>query len=172
MIGIRIWPDSLLSGDYPIEETGVTYLPLLGPVHAAGMPLDSLRAELRHLYSAGIRTPVVSITPRFRVGVLGAVMRPGLYFVTPAQSLYDVIALAGGFGPDARDDKVRVVREHSVIEVNARRALESGDALTGLELRSGDQIVVPVRTPFPFQVLSLGIQILVMVVTVLNYARR
>jgi protein involved in polysaccharide export with SLBB domain len=109
--------------------------------------------------------------PRFRVSVLGAVQRPGLYYVTPANTLYDVIALAGGFRPEARDDRLRVVRENQVIDVNARRALESGEALSGLRLRSGDQVVVPARQPFPVQFLTLGVQLLVLVVTVMIYAK-
>jgi polysaccharide export outer membrane protein len=173
LVGIRIWPDSSLSGEYPIEESGNVYLPMLGPVRAAGVPLDELRDELRRRYSQSMRTPVVSITPRFRVGVLGAVQRPGLYHVSPTLTLYDVIALAGGFRVDARQERIRVVREQQVFEVNARRALELGEALSSLELRSGDQIVVPDRRPFPvLQVASLGIQALVLVVTVLNYSTR
>jgi polysaccharide export outer membrane protein len=171
MVGVRIWPDSMLSGDFPIEESGDAYFPMLGPVRAAGVPLDSLRSELRRLYSTAMRTPVVSIMPRFRVSVLGAVQRPGLYYVTPANTLYDVIALAGGFRPEARDDRLRVVRENQVIDVNARRALESGEALSGLRLRSGDQVVVPARQPFPVQFLTLGVQLLVLVVTVMIYAK-
>ncbi len=168
VIGIRIWPDSSLSGEFPIEESGLVYLPGLGPVQAAGVPLAELRADLRRRYALSMRTPVISITPHFRVSVLGAVQRPGLYQITPANTLYDVIGLAGGFQANAREDRLRVVREGQVFEINAQRTLESGEALAGLELHSGDQIVVPPRpAPFlTFQSATFALQAIVLVLTI------
>ncbi len=171
-LDIRVWPDSSLSGIFPIEESGVVYLPALGPIQVAGLSLDSLRAELRRRYGQAMRMPVVTITPRFRVSVLGAVQRPGLYQITPAHTLFDVIGLAGGFRNDARDDRVRVVREGEVVELDARRALSTGVALTALQLRSGDQIVVPLRTRLlTLQNVYIVLQSAVFVVTVISLSR-
>jgi len=145
ILRIRIWPDSTLGGQFPVEETGLVYLPVLGEIRAAGMSLADLRRELRRGYGTTIKSPVVTVTPLFRVSVLGAVERPGLYQVEPTQSLFDVISLAGGFRRDAKQTKLRIIREGRVLEIDARHALESGEALLGLALRSGDRIVVPQR---------------------------
>ncbi len=172
VLSIRIWPDSSLGGEYPIEESGLVYLPGLGAIQAAGVPVPDLRADLRRRYALSMRSPVVTITPRFRVSVLGAIERPGLYQITPANTLYDVIGMAGGFRADARENRLRVVREGQVIAVNAERALESGEALTGFELQSGDQIVVPARRPF-FSLASatLFLQGVILLITIFRVAQ-
>jgi protein involved in polysaccharide export with SLBB domain len=146
ILEIGVWPDERLGGKFVVEESGYVYLPVLGRVRAAGVSLDRLRNELRQAYGSAIKNPVVTITPMFRVGVVGAVMRPGLYLVDPSYSFFDVLTQAGGFQPNADQEKIRVVRGTEVIEINAKEALESGRALDGLALRSGDHIIVPAKT--------------------------
>ncbi len=46
VLQIRVWPDSSLGGAYPVEETGVVYLPLVGAVSAGGRPIVDLREML------------------------------------------------------------------------------------------------------------------------------
>jgi len=140
---ITVWPDEQLGGEFVVEESGYVYLPVLGQVKAGGVSVEELRARLREGYSVAMKSPVVGITPMFRVGVLGQVQRPGVYAITPTQSLFDVIALAGGFGAEANQEKVRIVRSGEVVEVNASAMLERGELGNDLMLRSGDQIVVP-----------------------------
>jgi protein involved in polysaccharide export with SLBB domain len=142
-LSISVWPDANLGGQFPVEETGYIYLPILGAVRAADVPLSRLREMLREGYSSVIQNPVVTVTPQFRVSVLGSVRRPGLYTVTPTHSLFDVLSEAGGFMPDADEGEVRVVREGRVLEFDLERALETGEGLEMEPLRSGDRIVVP-----------------------------
>jgi polysaccharide export outer membrane protein len=145
ILRIDVWPTDELSGEFTIGETGYVYLPLLEAVRAAGVALDDLRAELRRRYGEATRNPVVTITPMYRVSVTGAVQRPGIHLITPTNSLLDVIGLAGGFQGGADTENVRVVRESGVVEFNALRALETGQGMDAVMLRSGDHIVVPVR---------------------------
>lgn len=148
VLQIYVWPDNTLSGEFSVEETGYVYLPFLGSVQVAGMSLDRLRAQLREGYSEVMKDPVVTVTPAFRIGVLGAVGRPGVYVINPSHSFLDVITMAGGFAANANAGKVRIVRSDKVIEIDAQRALEEGADLADLTLRSGDKIVVPQRRGF------------------------
>jgi len=143
VLRITVWPDGALGGEFAVEESGFVYLPVLGPVYAGGISLDALRRQLREAYREVIHEPVVTVTPLFRVSVLGAVNRPGLYRVDPSQSLFDVLSLAGGMRQDAKEDELRLIRDGQVLEINAERALETGEALLALALRTGDRIVVP-----------------------------
>jgi protein involved in polysaccharide export with SLBB domain len=143
VLRISVWPDDKLGGEFPVEESGYVYLPILGQVRAAGVDLQSLRGEIRLGFSRAMQNPVVTVTPLARVSVLGAVLRPGLYVVDPTHSLIDVISMAGGFRPDANDSKIRIIRDGQVIEVNTRRALETGDAVDATYLLSVDRVVVP-----------------------------
>lgn len=168
VLRIRVWPDSAIGGEYPVEETGIAYLPVLGAVQAGGMTLSALRAELRRLYSEALRSPAVSVTPVFAVSVLGAVQRPGLYHVDPTQTLFDAVSLAGGFRDDARSDRVRLVRNGESIEVNARYVLEHGGSDLALSLRSGDRIVVPEGRQWRWLDLFYGLQSVVLLVTLVK----
>ncbi len=147
---ITVWPNAELGGDFPVEETGFVYLPFLGEVRATGIPVEELRTELRTGYSQAMQNPVVSITPLFRVGVVGAVRNQGIFPITPTDNVLDVIQLAGGFDPNANTEKVRIVREGEVVNLDAYAALNTGDMLPieVLRLRSGDQIVVPAKSGF------------------------
>jgi polysaccharide export outer membrane protein len=172
MLAVRIWPDAQLGGEFPVEESGIAHLPMIGEVRAAGMTLDQLRTELRERYGQALKSPVVSVTPMFRVSLLGAVGSAGLYRIDPTQTLLDVVSMAGGFAPNAKPDRVRIVREGQVIEVNAKRSLDTGAGLTAFTLQSGDRIVVPTRTRIvTFQNVFYVLQTALMVAT-LNELRK
>lgn len=141
-VTITVWPEAELGGEFAIEETGNVYLPVLGEVRAAGVPVGELRVWLREQYRTYLREAVITVTPRFTVGVLGEVVRPGLYTISPTDGLFDVIGMAGGFRQGANEEKIRVVREGEVVSINALRALRSGQGLDPLALQSGDQIIV------------------------------
>jgi protein involved in polysaccharide export with SLBB domain len=142
LVRISVWPESTLGGEFTVEESGNVYLPILGEVNTTGVPMDELRTELREQYRQYYQDAVVTVTPAFTVGVLGEVQRPGLYVITPTETLFDVIGMAGGFRTTANEERVRVVREGEVVRINALRTLQSGSGLDPLVLRSGDQIIV------------------------------
>lgn len=145
VVGITAWPDAGLGGDFLVEETGVVYLPTLGEIRAAGIALRDFRQYIRELYREVMKMPVVSLTVRFRVIVVGAVGAPGIYTLDPNLTVFDAIALAGGFSPDARRDEVTVEREGQILLIDAQQALETGEAFTAIRPRSGDRVVVPRR---------------------------
>ena len=161
ILQINVWPDQTLGGQFPVEETGNVYLPFLGSVHVVGLTLDRLRSRLREGYGEVMKEPVVTITPLFRVGVMGAVRAPGNYTIDATQNLLDVINQAGGFSTQANQQKVRIVRTGEVLQFNVQQALEQGANLGALALRSGDNIVVPNRSTVSVQAvigfLTLGL---------------
>jgi protein involved in polysaccharide export with SLBB domain len=150
ILRVQVWPNDSLSGEFTVEETGIVYLPLLGAVRTAGLPISRLRAQLRSSYAEVMKNPVVTVTPVFHVGVLGEVRSPGIYPVTPTQTLLDVIGMAGGFANNAEANKIRIIRGGQVVQVDAERALKGGpdagqaaEEVARLHLRSGDQILIP-----------------------------
>lgn len=145
VLKIQIWPDQALSGEFVIEETGIVYLPVIGRVQAGGVSLDSLRAQLRQQYGEVLKQPVVMVIPLFPVYVIGAVTQPGVYQVSATATVFDVVGRAGGFGPRARSDRVKLIRDGVATELDLRGLVESGSSLAPLRVRSGDRIVVPTR---------------------------
>jgi polysaccharide biosynthesis/export protein len=89
--------------DVRVDDRGYISLPMIDPVHAAGMSLTQLRAAV----VVGLRRaqvlnqPLVSVFLKDYQGqqvvVLGAVARPGMYHLSRGQqTLVDVLSMAGG----------------------------------------------------------------------------
>jgi polysaccharide export outer membrane protein len=148
---ISVWPDQTLGGQFLVEETGNVYLPFLGSVQVVGMPISRLRDQLRAGYAEVMKEPVVTITPLFKVGVMGAVRGPGTYTIDPTFDIVDVIQQAGGFTDRAKQSDIKIVRPGEVLQYNVQRALEEGADLSELTLRSGDNIIVPNKSSFNVQ---------------------
>ena len=167
VLQITVWPDATLGGSFVVEETGLVYLPFLGAVQTGGVSIDRLRNQLREDYAEILKEPVVTIVPLFNVGVSGGIRRPGIYQITPAQNILDVILEAGGFAERAKRDKVQIVREGQLLMYNVQRALEGAANLEAFTLRSGDQIVVPTGGTFGItnvlQLLTLASTIILLV---------
>jgi polysaccharide export outer membrane protein len=139
-VEIRDEPD--LAGDFQIDESGRVLLPLIGLVSVAGRDFTRVRGEVEGAYVRELSHSEVRVTPLLRVAVIGEVRLPGLYPVDPTYALGDVLALAGGLGPDAAQDGIELVREGRTI---AEVRVDDPSAL-GLALRSGDQVVVARRS--------------------------
>jgi polysaccharide biosynthesis/export protein len=98
-----------LTNTYAIDAGGAITMPLIGSVPARGRTPAGLAAEitakLRHGY---IREPSVAVEieayrPFF---ILGEVAAPGQYPYVPNMSVESAVAIAGGFSPRARRDRV------------------------------------------------------------------
>jgi len=135
-----------------------------------------LRSELndrfvQHL-SKYLRDPDARTTPLVRVGVQGAVGRPGYYYVSPDLVLNDVIMRAGGPMGDADLNNVTVRRGTDVIwDANGTRAaLVDGLSLDRLHMRAGDDVVVPNRRHIPWTgILTVGLTVISIAVTVIRF---
>lgn len=170
ILQIRVWPDSTLSGSFPVEANGEVLLPFLGPIVVFGKGVAELRQELQDRYGEMMRMPVVSVTPQFRVNLLGGIASPGLYFVDPSHSLMDVISLAGGFRDNARLDKLRIVRGGQVFGVDAEAALKGETTVGAVRLQSGDRIVVPTRS-FGARHVLIVLQSMSLIIGLINLIR-
>jgi polysaccharide export outer membrane protein len=168
ILRVRVWPDSALSGEFPIEETGKAVFPLAGELDVAGHTIADIRRMLMEKYNRPMKAPVIQVTPLFRVSILGAVERPGLYHIDPTQTLFDLISLAGGFRRDAKEEKLKIIREDGVVELNAERTLKEGGAALNLALRPGDRVIVPESSGFSAQSVFFVIQSIVVITTLLT----
>lgn len=144
VLQIQVWPDKDLGGEFPIEETGLVYLPVLGAVPVGGRGIVDIRSELRARYGQSMKDPVIVVVPLVRISVIGAVARPGVYMVPPTESAVDVILRAGGFNELADQERIEIVRGGQSIAVHTDQAIR---ALPGasLALQSNDWILVPAR---------------------------
>lgn len=132
------WRDSLLNGEFPVEQDGRVILPILGPRQVADLPWAPIRDSIRAAYARELRAGDLRITPKRRVFVLGFVQEPGVHFADPTTTLAGAIALAGGASPEGDLSRLRVVRNGRVLA--ERVSIES--ATVADDVWSGDQIFV------------------------------
>jgi polysaccharide export outer membrane protein len=98
-----------LTNTYAIDAGGSITMPLIGAVPARGRTPAGLAAEITaKLRSGYIRDPSVAVEiesyrPFF---ILGEVAAPGQYPYVPNMSVESAVAIAGGFSPRARRDRV------------------------------------------------------------------
>ena len=137
-IAMRVWRESTMTETLTVNQNGNVVLPMLGVYSAASQSVGSLPDSLRLRYAEYLRNPAIDITVLRRIGVLGEVTKPDLYWVDVTTTLPDVIARAGGVTEIGNPDDVRVVRDGKEIRIH-RSA--HGDTYVG-DLLSGDQIVV------------------------------
>src|ERR1700687_4938119 len=105
-----------LTNTYAIDAGGSITMPLIGAVPARGRTPAGLAAEISgKLRNGYIREPSVAVEvetyrPFF---ILGEVAAPGQYAYVPNMSVETAVAIAGGFSPRARRDRVTLTHTDS-----------------------------------------------------------
>jgi polysaccharide export outer membrane protein len=134
-IEVTVFSAPELSRIVVVGPDGRVALPLVGPVRAADLTAQELHDALVAAYSAQLRAPELTVTPRAygsrQVFVGGEVARPGVYDMPAQIDAFQAVALAGGFLPSARRGDVLVLSRASgqsqVTEVDlSGRALRAG----------------------------------------------
>lgn len=145
IVRITVWGHEDLSGQFQVNEEGTLQYPLLGDISIEGLTVSQLRDRLRSGLETLFTAPFVTITPLFRIAVLGEVRTPGLYTVDPTLSVLDIVAMAGGPTSSGNVDKIRLLRGGTETRVSFEEQMARGRTLQEVGVRSGDEIVVPRR---------------------------
>ena len=130
-----------LTNTYAIDAGGAITMPLIGAVPARGRSTVGLAAEISARLRRGfIREPSVAVEiesyrPFF---ILGEVAAPGQYPYVPNMTVETAVAIAGGFSPRARRDRVTLT--HTDASGPTRFAVPSGTPLS-----PGDTVLVGER---------------------------
>jgi polysaccharide export outer membrane protein len=130
-----------LTNSYAIDAGGAITMPLIGSVAARGRTPAGLAAEISgKLRNGYIRDPSVAVEiesyrPFF---ILGEVAAPGQYPYVPNMSVESAVAIAGGFSPRARRDRVTLT--HTDGSGSMRVVVPLGTALS-----PGDTVLVSER---------------------------
>jgi polysaccharide export outer membrane protein len=130
-----------LTNTYAIDAGGSITMPLIGSVPARGRTPAGLAAEITgKLRNGYIREPSVAVEiesyrPFF---ILGEVAAPGQYPYVPNMSVESAVAIAGGFSPRAKRDRVTLT--HTDSSGSTRYVVPLGTALS-----PGDTVLVGER---------------------------
>jgi len=142
-VKVQVFGHEDLSGEFPIDENLNLVLPVVGEFSVRGMTIVDLRARIRREFGQLYTQSLVTITPLYRIAVLGEIASPGLYSVDPTMTVYDILAKAGGPTHDAKVSSIRLLRGGQEYRVTLATEAVAHATLRELGIRSGDQIVVP-----------------------------
>jgi len=146
VVRLQVFGRTELSGDYPVDENNNLLLPLLGEMSVRNVPVPDLRRTIREQFGRLFTQAYISVTPLFRIGVLGEVGRPGLFSADPTMTVYDLLALAGGTQRTARSGDLRFIRGGRAYSLRMDTDALASATLRELGVRSGDQLIVPRRS--------------------------
>ncbi len=130
-----------LTNTYAIDAGGAITMPLIGSVPARDRTPAGLAADIAARLRGGfIRDPSVAVEiesyrPFF---ILGEVAAPGQYPYVPNMTVESAVAIAGGFSPRARRDRVTVT--HTDASGTGRYVIPPGTSLS-----PGDTVLVGER---------------------------
>lgn len=164
---LKIWAlgvDEITDKPVRIDTSGFLDLPLIGRVHAAGLTVNQLEANLIQRLSSEIRDPRVSVEVvdfgSQPVTVIGAVTQPGVHQLQGRKTLAEVLSLAGGLKDDC-GPKINISRslkwgtiplpnakndstgQFSIADVRVKDLLAANDPSLNIMIEPNDVITVP-----------------------------
>jgi len=148
VLQITVYGEPGLSGSFPVSDAGQVDFPLLGPFPVVGKAAPAVAASLRASLTPGyLVNPnvTVSVTTYHSqpVQVLGAVARPGVYYLHGPSTVLTLLSEAGGVTRDGVNE-VRLshgggTTDSKSFAYDAMLKQEVGDP----EVTAGDVIFVP-----------------------------
>jgi polysaccharide biosynthesis/export protein len=141
---LRVTGEKALSDTFTVRAGQSLELPEMAPLSLHGVLRSELEEKVRGHVAQYIRTPTVSAEALLRIGILGAVARPGYYNVRADQPLGDLPTVASGLAADADLGKARLLRDGAEFwpKDDVRRAMASGRSVDMLGLRGGDELMI------------------------------
>ena len=136
-----------LSDTFSVGSARELSLPVVGTISLRGVLRSELEDHLTKEVGRYIRQPVLRASSLIRVSIQGSVARPGYYSLPTGSSLSDALMAAGGTAPTAKIAKLRIDRDgRPFMEGDPlQRAIAEGRTFEEVDLRGGDQFVVPDR---------------------------
>jgi len=141
VVKVQVWGHEELSGEFPVDENYNLLFPLVGSINVRQVTVSQLRERLNTELGQLFQRPFFTLTPLFRVAVLGEVWKPGLYSVDPTLTVFDLTALAGGPTRQA-NNKLQLIRGGQAVAVSLDPQAIARSTLRELGVRSGDQLVM------------------------------
>ncbi|HTL88126.1 MAG TPA: polysaccharide biosynthesis/export family protein [Leptolyngbya sp.] len=169
-------PELTLEPRYTVLLDGALNLPWIGGISVQGLTLSQASERLKERYQKFVKAPIITVSliaPRpLKIGIIGAVNRPGSYIVNAIGSeanqaslsqrsasesgsqwptVSKAIQTAGGIAQLANIREIEVRRAQSggsqaTLKVDLWKYLQAGELTQDVPLQDGDTIFVPVAT--------------------------
>jgi polysaccharide export outer membrane protein len=143
VLRIDVLRNKELSCECAVSADGTLIHPLYREINVVGVPMSAVEDRIRTFLTRFETEPAFVETPLLRIIVSGQVRQPTIYTVPPGTTVAQAIALAGGATERGRLDRVLLRRESGNHIVDITKSYES---VSRVEIRSGDEIVIPRST--------------------------
>jgi len=144
VVRLRVSGETRWTADFTVTPTGQLELPDVDPLDMSGTLYSEVEESIGRQLARYLREPRIDAQVLKRVGILGAVGKPGFYTVDGSSLVSDVIMSAGGPTDQAKVEDIEFRRQG--------RSLRHGDqlvwqnlSLDQLGIQSGDEMFVPVK---------------------------
>lgn len=151
LLNIRVYDQDAVSSRARVSPDGKITLPLVGELLARGQTPSALARQIEIRLKPFIVAPSAAITVEeaqpLKVSIVGEVVHPGVFPITPGTGVIPALALAGGITEYASHDGIFVLRPRAAKGV-LRVRLAYDDLTRGVGrgqlfvLQSGDTVVV------------------------------
>jgi polysaccharide biosynthesis/export protein len=159
---ITVWKEETASGEVVVRPDGKITLKLGDEIVAAGLTTDELRKKVEEQIKKFYEEPIPAVQVQVKailsrkICILGAVNKVGCYPLTGPTTVSQLISMAGGLLEWAKKKEIQVISatlkdktgQPLAYKVNYEE-IEKGRNLAknNIELRPGDQIIVPGGQP-------------------------
>lgn len=135
-----------------VRPDGKISLPMIEELKAEGLTVKELKTTLEKAYREILLDPEITVNliefVAPRVFISGQVIKPGSYDLRAGQTLFQVVALAGGFTREAHRKQILHARpindrELKVVVVDLTKLLKPGDNKLDILLQDGDYVYIP-----------------------------
>ena len=152
ILSVNVWKEPELSvKEVVVRPDGKISVPLVGDIQASGLTPMQLQERVSERMKEYVAAPSVTIVV-LRIGsrsvsIVGQVAKPGIYYLGAPMTVLELLARAGGIGPDAEEKKIAIVRTEGGKTVSYRfnyKDVSKGKHLEqNIELKNGDTVIVP-----------------------------
>ena len=140
-VNVTVFGHTDLSGEFELDALGRLSLPLIGDIAAAGVTPSELQEVIvnelqpEFLINPRVTVQLLSFRPFY---ILGEVNSPGSYPYVGGMTVISAVAVAGGFTPRARINRLTIRRTVNGVQTEVT-------ATRDMEIQAGDVIEVPER---------------------------
>ena len=149
LLGIGVWGDPRLSGNFVVRPDGRISMALIGEIVVAGQTPTQLESTIAEMLKAKdiLRKPQVTVQVNQinskKYFIQGEVLKPGPNPLVVPTTVMEALVNAGGFKDFANTKKIEILRGAARYKFNYKEVVRGKRLEQNIALKPGDIIIVP-----------------------------
>lgn len=163
VVSLQVQGEDVLTDTFVVSPQRTVSLPQIGAISLHGVLRSELTEHIQNDLARMVRDPRVTAVPMVRLAVLGAVNSPGFYIVPAGTPLAELLMTAGGPMATADTRGLRIERQGNLLLAPGPE--DQRLTVGQMNLRSGDQIVMPAESQSVWQRLQTNVMTVLPMIT-------